>query len=292
MKKRFAALAVLLLGPAAHAQSAAQTETWGKPADPVRVIGSVYYVGSAGLSSWLIATPQGHILIDGGMDHTAPIIEANIRTLGFKLADVKILLNSHAHLDHAGGLAKLKADTRAALYASAGDKPLLEQGVYPGAKDHSTDFPPVRVDKVIGEGQTVGIGATTLTAHITAGHTPGCTSWTMRVVESGVPHNVIFFCSGTVAANRLVGDPSYPGIADDYRRTFAEAGKINADVFLAPHPEQFDFARKKQALLAARAAGRADNPFVNPCEYSRTLATLKADFERQLAAQTAALEKK
>jgi metallo-beta-lactamase class B len=288
---RLSTLSLLALGGAglAYAQSLAQTALWGKPADPFRVIGNVYYVGSEGLASWLIVTPEGHVLIDGGMDSCAPIVEANIRTLGYQLADVKILLNSHAHFDHAGALAKIKADTKAVLLASAGDKPLLEGGYYPGAEDNERlNFPPVKVDKVIEENQTVRLGHVTLTAHLTPGHTPGCTTWTMPVTEAGKPHEIVFFCSATVAANRLVGKPSYAGIVEDYRRTFMDGQKIKADVFLAPHPEMYDFVEKRARLLVNRKAGNPDNAFVDPGAYNAYLSALQEDFERQLKVQTGA----
>jgi metallo-beta-lactamase class B len=289
MKRMLLALALFAATPA----HAADPANWRQPAEPFRVIGNIYYVGSDGLASWLIATPQGHILIDGAMAYNAPMIEANIKALGFTPSDVKILLNSHAHMDHAGGLAQLRADTHAPLFASAGDKPLLEQGVYPGAEsDKSLSFPPVKVDRVIGDGQPVSLGPVTLTAHITPGHTPGCTTWTMRVAENGEAHQVVFLCSMTVAANRLVGKPSYPGIVEDYRRAFTAARALKADVFLSAHAETYGLPRKRAALLAARKAGQAANPFVDPAAYAKAVDAAAADFETQLKAQTAALEKK
>jgi metallo-beta-lactamase class B len=289
LKRVLFALALFATTPA----HAADPPNWGQPAEPFRVIGSIYYVGSEGLASWLIASPQGHILIDGGAPYNAPQIEANIKALGFKLSDVKILLNSHAHFDHAGGLAQLKADTHAALAATAGDKPLLETGAYPGAEtDKSLSFPPVRVDKVIADGQPVSLGSTTLTAHLTPGHTPGCTTWTMRVVENGQPHQVVFLCSLTVAANRIAGKPSYPDIVADYRRAFAAARTLKPDVILSAHAEAYGLPQNRAALLAARKAGQAANPFVDPPLYAKLINDAEADFEKQLKAQTAAAEKK
>ncbi len=289
MKRAFFALALLAASPAA----AEQNPAWRQPAEPFRVIGSIYYVGSEGIASWLIATPQGHILIDGGVPEYAATIEANIKTLGFKLSDVKVLLNSHAHYDHAGGLAHLKADTHAKLLASAGDKPLLEKGVYPGQEDDkSLSFPPVRVDMVVADGQPVSLGAVTLTSHLTPGHTPGCTTWTMRVVENNKPYDVLFLCSMTVAGNKLVGKPTYPNIVADYRRTFEAASALKADVFLAPHAESYGFVQKRAALLAARKAGSEANPFVDPTLLAKIVAASKADFEVHLKAQTEALEQK
>jgi metallo-beta-lactamase class B len=287
--KRIAALfgLIALCALSASAQTAAPP-AWSKDYAPFRLMGNVYYVGSEGLVSLLIATPQGHILIDPTTAANAPMIERHVAALGFKVRDIKFLLTSHGHFDHAGGLAKLKADSGALVVASAGDKPLIEGGYYPGQEDNKAlSFPPIKVDRVIGEGQTVSLGGVTLTAHITPGHTPGCTTWTWDVAEASKAHHVIYFCSATVAANKLVGKPTYPNIVADYRRTFADAKKIQGDVFLAPHPEMFGLAEKR----AAQQKGDAE-AFVDPTGFQAFLARCAADFEIQLAAQTKALEAK
>lgn len=254
---------------------------WIKPAAPVRIGDNLYYVGTEGLSAWLIVTPRGLILIDGTMEQNVPAIEANIRALGFNLSDVDILLNTHAHFDHAAGFARLKKDTGAGLLASAGDRPLLEKGVYPGSEDVAAwRFTPVKVDGLIKDGDRVTLGGVTLTAHLTPGHTPGCTTWTFPVKIDGVVRKVIILCSTSVAANRLAPRPQYPGIVADYQRTFARLAAMKADVFLAPHPEQFGFAAK----LAARAPGKP-NPFVDPTELGRRVAASRAEFETELARQ-------
>jgi metallo-beta-lactamase class B len=261
---------------------------WNAPTEPFRVVGNVYYVGTAGLSSFLITSPQGHVLIDTGLPEANPQIKANIEKLGFKVADIKQLLNTHAHLDHTGGLAGLKQDTGAQLAASAADKPLLEGGYYPGQEsDTALNFPPVKVDRVVGEGDKITVGAVTLTALMTPGHSPGCTTWTMTAQENGQDHRVVFFCSGSVALNRLVGTPTHPGIVEDYRKTFARARDIKADVFLAPHPEMFQM-KEKRALIREGGA----NPFVKEGEFNAYAVTLETAFETELAKQTAALEKK
>lgn len=292
MRRLILAAAFLACAGAAQAQTAA--ERWAAPAEPFNVIGDVYNVGSAGLAVWLIKTPAGAILIDGGMPYTPPQIEANLAKIGVKTSDIKILLNSHAHYDHAAGLAQMKKDTGAKFYASALDTPLLEDGYYPGRKgDAEVSFPPVKVDSQLRDGERVALGGVTLTAHITPGHTPGCTTWTMPVTEAGKAHEIVFFCSGSVAANVLVGPKiTYPGIVDDYRRTFRDARKISADVFLAPHPEQFDFERKRDALKANRAAGSSENPFVDPRAFTAALDNFQKQFEASLVQQTQALEKK
>jgi metallo-beta-lactamase class B len=281
MKAVFAAsmlAAVAVAGPAAAAPAA-----WTQPMAPFRVIDNVYYVGSAGIAAWIIKTPAGLILLDAGMPDYAPTVEANIRTLGFKLSDVKILLNSHAHFDHSGGLARIKADTGARLIASAGDRDALERGVYPGwEQDHSLDAPPVKVDRVVADGGAVVLGGVTLTAMITPGHSAGCTNYLMAVRDRGVPHTAFFFCSASVAANRLVPNPQYPGIVPDYRRTFARLKLVRADVLLAPHAEFYDLAGKR-----ARLGKPGPNPFVVPGELQKLVADMEAGFVKALAEQTA-----
>lgn len=283
MKRVWIALAgALAVGGVALAQG--WPAAWLKPAAPVKIADNLYYVGSEGLSAFLITTPKGHILIDGPMEQNVAGVEANIKALGFKLSDVDILLNTHAHFDHAAGLARLKADTGAALLASAGDRPLLEKGVYPGSEDVAAlRFKPVKVDAVIKDRDTVTLGGVTLTANITPGHTPGCTTWTFPVKIDGVVRKAILWCSTTVAANRLAPKPQYPTIVADYRASFVRLGALKADVFLAPHPEQFGFAEK----LAAVAPGRP-SPFVDPGELPRRIAASRAAFEAELARQQGA----
>ena len=159
---------------------------WNEPVKPFRIIGNIYYVGVSGVTSFLITTPQGHILLDGGFPETAPLIEKNIATLGFRIQDVKILLNSHAHYDHCGGLAELKRLSGAQMVASRADGEVLESGgrvSFEGWKN--SGFPAVKVDRVIADGETVQLGDVSLTAVLTPGHTKGCTTWTMPVTESG-----------------------------------------------------------------------------------------------------------
>ena len=266
---------------AARGQSPA---AWTDTIAPFRVIDNVYYVGSAGLTAWLITTPKGHILLDVGLPQNASMVERNIRRLGFRLRDVKILLNTHAHFDHAGGIARLKRDTHARLIAAAGDRVALERGVYVGSEDHTEfNFPPVHVDRLIPDGGVVTLGGVTLTANVTSGHTAGCTSWTLPVLSDGVRHTAIFFCSASVAFNRLAPNPQYPGILDDYRRSFARFKSIDADVFFAAHSELFDLQAKRARLSAGGA-----NPFIDPAALQRTVLKFEADFDKELARQLAA----
>ena len=259
---------------------------WSAPTDPFRVADNLYYVGTAGISAWLITTPEGHIVIDGAMPTSAPLIQSSIRRLGFHPKDVKILLNTHAHFDHTGGLADLKRDTGARLLANPADRTALETGIYPGWEEvRDLDFAPVKVDGDLKDGQAVRLGDAVLTPHFTPGHSPGCTTWTFRATDRGRPLDVLLYCSTSVAANRLVSrerGPQYPEIVADYRNSFARLKTLKADVFLAPHGEQF-------GLEAKRAKLKSDgvNPFVDPEELARRVTASEADFSRELARQEA-----
>jgi metallo-beta-lactamase class B len=275
-----------LPAPATPHSWARGNPAWVTAVEPFRVIGPVYYVGSADLASFLIRTRDGFILLDAGLPDNAPMIADSIAKLGFDLRDVKILLNSHAHFDHSGGFAALKAATGATLIASEGDRSALEGGFYLGSEDNASfSAPPVRVDRTIADGGTVTLGGVTMTARLTPGHSRGCTTWTMRVSEGGADYDVLFFCSATVAANRLVSRPQYEGIVADYRRTFEITKDLRPDVFLAAHAGFFDMEAKRQRLLAGDPLA-----FVDREGFPRLRERLAADFERQLAAQQAALE--
>jgi metallo-beta-lactamase class B len=294
MKKLIIALVALLpLVGTAQAQTlkdllAALLVKWNTPTEPFRIIDNVYYVGTDGLASYLITSPQGHILVDTVMPDQTSQIKASIEKLGFKIADIKYLLNTHAHIDHTGGFAEMKQASGAQMIAGEADKSLLEGGYYPGAKEETLlQFPPVKVDRSVREGETVAIGNVTLTARATPGHSPGCTSWEFNVKDGDATRSVLIFCSGTVALNRLVGNPTYPGIVDDYKKTFARAKAMKVDVLLAPHPEMYKMAEKR-----AKLADGAPNPFVNPAEFNDYAAMLEKAFEDALAKQTAEVQEK
>jgi metallo-beta-lactamase class B len=294
MKKLAITLVALLpLAGAAQAQTvkdflAAVRVKWNTPTEPFKMIGNVYYVGTDGLASYLITSPQGHILVDTVMPESTSLITANIQKLGFKVTDIKYLINTHAHIDHTGGLAEIKQASGAQMVGGEADKPLLEGGYYPGAEsDDALKFPPVKVDRTVREGDKVTVGDVTLIAHETPGHSPGCTSWEFAVKDGDATRSVLIFCSGTVALNRLVGNPTYSGIVADYKKTFARARDMKVDVLLAPHPEMYKMQEKR-----ARLAEGGANPFVNPGEFNAYAATLEKAFEDALAKQTAAQEKK
>jgi len=262
---------------------------WSAPGEPLQIADNLYYVGTQTIAVFLVTTPEGHILVDGAMPTSAPLILASIRELGFDPAEVKVILNTHAHFDHTGGLADLKAATGATLAASEGDRSALESGTYVGSEEvEAFAFKPVAVDRVLQDGDTVELGGMTLTAHLTPGHSPGCTTWTFPLVVDGQTRQAMIYCSTSVAANRLVSAdrrPQYPGIVADYEQTFARLKTMSADVFLAPHAEQFDLARKR----AAMAEGEP-NPFVDPTELQKVVAASEAAFRAALAKQQEAAQ--
>lgn len=256
--------------------------SWIEPAEPFRVIGNVYFVGTTGLGMYLIDTGAGLIVLDGGLERNADMVLSSIRALGFDPADVKILLNTHAHLDHSGGLARIKEVTGAKLIASKEDQSALEGGFYLGSEDnHSLDAPPVNVDANIADGETVSLGNTTLTARLTPGHTRGCTSWWMTVEENGTPYEVLFFCSATVAANRLAPDPQYEGIVADYRHTFEITKDWTPDVFLANHPEFTGLWQTRTQQLAGDKLA-----FVDRTIFPAYISELETDFTLKLVLAT------
>lgn len=256
---------------------------WNVPMAPFTVIGNVHYVGTKTVSAWLITSRKGHILIDGIVAQSVPQILANVKTLGFNIRDVKYLLNSHAHFDHAGGLAGLKRASGAIMVASAADKPALEDGDIGHGPSGGIKFPPVRVDRVIGEGGKVTVGGNVLTAHMTPGHSPGCTSWSMTAKDKGgKPRSIFFNCSETVAGQTLVPE-AYPGIVANFRKTFAKIKTLKADIFLSNHENFFDLHEKRAKLMAGDA-----NAFVNPDELRQFNADMEEAFEEKLKEQMVA----
>lgn len=292
--RQFAAVlcATVMLTTGAQAQTvkdflAATMAKWTAPFEPFQMVGNIYYVGTDGIAVYIIKTSDGLILMDTGVPQSTGMIKDHIAKLGFKESDIKLILNTHAHFDHTGGFAEIKKDTGAQLVSGERDKPLLEGGYYPGDEQNKDiGFPPVKVDRTVKDGDKVTLGDTTLTAYATPGHSPGCTSWSMSVKDGGADRNVLFFCSGTVALNRLVGQPTHPGIVDDYRSTYAKVKAMKVDIFLGPHPEVYGMQAKRAAMKDS-----ATNPFVKPGENVTYVSGLEQDFDRQLAKQTAALQK-
>lgn len=252
---------------------------WREPVKPFRIVGNIYYVGMKGISAYLITSGKQAVLLDGTLEENVPAIEQNIKSLGFELSDIKILINSHAHYDHAAGLAQIKRDSGAALYASEGDKWGLEHGAQVGDITYTPGpFPPVKVDRVVRTGDSVVLGDIDLRATVTAGHTKGCTTWSMRVVEKGRPLDVVFPCGLTVAGNVLVDNKAYPGIAEDFRKTFKTLAGMKADVVLTGHPEQSGVMERQ----ARRQAGD-DNAFIDNTLLKQMVAKYQQAFEKDLA---------
>jgi metallo-beta-lactamase class B len=210
---------------------------------PHKIIGNIYYVGTRTLSSFLIVTPQGNILLDSTYERNVPTIQKSVSDLGFKFSDIKILLGNHAHGDHQEGDALVKELTGAQVMAMAEDVPPL-QAIKPGGKDHP-------IDKILHDGDKVTLGGTTLVAHLTAGHTPGCTTWTMDAQEGGKNYHVVFHCS--LRAQALT-----PAIVDQFTRTFKVVRAMPCDVPLGDHPAQYNMFDKHAKL---RSGG--PNPFVD-----------------------------
>jgi len=268
--------ALWLLAPTADAQP--QTN-WNAPFPPHRVIDNVYYVGTEALGSFLITTPAGHILVNSDFESTVPSLQRNIETLGFKFADIKILLGSHAHGDHMEGDALVKQPTGAQVMAMAEDVPTL-RNVRPGGKEHP-------IDRILHDGDEVKLGGTTLVAHLTPGHTKGCTRWGLTVAENGRRYDALIVCSFGVNDNYvLVGNADYPSIATDYVATFAKARALPVDVFLGAHGSFYGLAAK-YAALEKRGPGDA-NPFIDHAGYIAHIAAQEQRFQKMLAAQQAA----
>ncbi len=257
---------------------------WNKPTEPFHIAGNIYYVGTEGLGAFLFTGPKGHVLLDGATPQGAAVIEANIAKLGFKLSDVKILLNSHAHFDHSGGLAQLKKDTGAQLAVMEGDVSAVEGGFYLGSEDvKAMGAPPVKVDRVLKDGDKVTLEGIELTANLTPGHSRGCTSWSAKTTEAGKSYDVLVFCSATVAANRITPPLQYEGIVEDYRSTFRRVKAMKADIPLAPHPEFFGLLEKSQKAKAEKSQAA----FVDPTALGTLITKLEADFEKSLKERTA-----
>lgn len=278
----FVVLLASPLAPAAtQAQADATSRSWNQPVTPFRIIDNIYYVGASGVTSFLITTPAGHILTDGGLAETAPQILDNIRTLGYDPRDVRVLLNSHAHYDHAGGLAALKTATGALLYASEGDVPLLRSGGKGDFRFGDTlRFRPVEVDRVIEDGQVIRLGGREVTLLVTPGHTRGCTSWTTTAKSENRDAHVLFICSTSILDYRFVTRPSYPGIAADFERTFQRLRSLPCDVFLSAHADFFQLAGKRALLGPGRA-----NPFIDPALCKQFIASQETSYRRALARQ-------
>lgn len=244
---------------------------WDEPAEPARIVGPIYFVGTKGLTVYLIATPEGHIVINTGMPGSGPMIEASIRKLGFRPEDIKILLIGHAHVDHAGGHAYLKKLSGARIAIIREEKELFESGGkldfhYGTVKDF--EFEPAKVDTVFNDGDTIKLGEVAIKGLLTNGHTRGSTTFVMDVVDSGKKYNVLFPNGTSVNPGyRLIKDPSYPGIKDDFVRTAGLLSDMKPDIWLMPHNEAFDYEGK-----LTRSAKEGAGAWVDPEGYRKWIA--------------------
>lgn len=273
----------LISSPPVQAQN---NPEWTRPFPPFKLIGNIYWVGSYDLSTYLITTPQGHILVNTGLTESAPNIKASVEQLGFKMSDVKILTATHGHFDHVAAMADLKKMTGASLVISERDKDLLESG---GAADFrwgdtpSARFPTVKVDRTFKDGESLSHGGTTLTTHLHAGHTKGATSFTTDVRENGKTYRVVIANMGSINPGVAVtGMPKYPGIMQDYAQTFASQKAMKIDVFLSSHASQFRMHDKYKP-------GDAYNPdrFVDPAGFLQAVSELEKTYLAQVAREKA-----
>lgn len=249
--------ALLLFAALLPAQS-----DWDEPFPPHRIADNLYYVGSKGLSSYLVASGEGHILINSSFDRTVPLIRASIEKLGFKFSDVKILLGSHAHADHMEGNALVKKLTGAQVYVMEGDEKVIANGGQ-GQYLYNARWAPCKVDRVLRDGDKVTLGGATLTARRTPGHTPGCTTWTMEARDGGKTYLAVIVGSPNVNSGyQLVNNAGYPDIAKDFAETFRLLKSLKCDIFLGAHGSYYGLDAKYPKLKPGAA-----NPFVDPDGY-------------------------
>ena len=282
-RTRFPALVLLLASTLSFSQqNHVAFESSTRPDAPFHLIGNIFYVGGKDLTSYLITTPNGLILLDGGSAALAPVIKKNIEELGFRIEDIRFLLNSHAHLDHAGGLALLKKLSGAKMVASEGDLPLLERRSQDPQFGGRLGFYGVQVDQVIHDGQALELGGVSVHAVLTPGHTPGCTTWTMTVTEGGKKYDVVFLCSISVPQEyRLINNNAYPQIVSDYEHSFDRLKHLPCDVFLGAHGSFFDLKEKRARLKA----GVRPNPFIDPNAFRWFVAASEREFRQALQEQ-------
>jgi metallo-beta-lactamase class B len=269
-----------------------EVASWVLPADPAKIVGPIHFVGTRGLGVYLITTPKdGHILLFGGLPISKGMIEENIRELGFEPEDIEIILTCHAHFDHVGTHAHFQKLSGAKVMMMAPEVELLSSGgetdFHYGSKS-LMHFDRVTTDRVLQDGDTVTLGDVTMTAHWTPGHTKGGTTWSMKVVDGGVSYLVVFPDGTSVNPGyRLVKDPSYPRIADDYRRTFDVLEKLEPDIWLHSHTSFFDFSGKR-----ARVDEEGVKAWVDPQGYRAFVAEKRKTFEEQVAAEEREIDDK
>jgi metallo-beta-lactamase class B len=252
---------------------------WEEPADPVRILGPLYFVGTRGLGVFLFTTAEGHILMNTGMPSSGPMIVESIRKLGFRPEDIKVMINGHAHVDHAGAFAYFKKQFGARLAVMKEDVQAMEDGGK-GDFKYGDDFayPGTKVDRILRDGDTIRMGDVLLTAYHTPGHTRGATTWIANLVVDGKPYVVAFpDGAGFNPGYRLAKKPSYPGIGDDYRRTHHMLEMLKPDIWLAQHNEYYDLEGKRK-----RAQTQGVAAWIDPEGYRRFVAGKKRAFEDEV----------
>lgn len=268
------------------AREAPVQNDWTEPFPAFRIAGNLYYVGSRGLASYLITTPQGHILINSDMEANVPLIRASMESLGFKFSDIKILLISHAHWDHCAASATIKQLTGAKYMVMEGDVDVVQSGGktdFQYRNDPTTLFDPAKVDRVLRDGDQVKLGDATLTARLTPGHTKGCTTWTMKVSDGSKTRDVVIVGSPNVNPGyKLVGNTDYPRMAEDFEKTFRVLKSLSCDYFLGAHGSYFDL----EAKYAQWKAGNA-TVFIDPAGYKNFVADREQAFRGELKKQQA-----
>jgi metallo-beta-lactamase class B len=275
-------LALLLAAAPATASAGPSEAEQNQAFPPHRVADNLYYVGSKGLASYLVTTPKGHILINASFESTVPVIKASVEKLGFRFGDIKILLDSHAHGDHVAGSALVKQLTGAKVYVMRGDDQVVASGgkgqyLYPPA------WKPVTVDRVLSDGDKVTLGGATLVAHLTPGHTRGCTTWTMKATDAGKTYDVVVVGSPNINPGyRLVDNHDYPDIASDYQKSFEVWHSLPCDIFLGAHGNYYGMEAKFQRLQA----DKSKNPFIDPQGYRAYIDEREANFHKVLAEQS------
>jgi metallo-beta-lactamase class B len=253
-------------------------EQLNKQFPPHKIAGNLYYVGTESLASFLIVTSEGNILINSDYEATVPVIRDSIGKLGFRFAETKILLGSHAHADHMEGDAMVKELTGAKLMAMEEDIPALTK-ITPGNKPHV-------IDRVLHDGDTVALGGTTLVAHLTPGHTRGCTSWSMRIQDGGRTYDVVII--GSIGVNpgyQLVDNKDVPGIADEYTHSFKLLRGLPCDIPLGSHPAMYNMMEKYAKI------GTTPNPFIDPEGYKKEIDINEQAFTLRRAEQLKAAAK-
>jgi len=273
---------LLLLLAATLSLGNAANSAWNQPFPPHKVIGNVYYVGTSELSSFLITTSEGHILINSSFEESVPIIRAAVEKLGFKFSDIKILLISHAHDDHTAGSALVKKLTGAKFMVMDADVPVVEGGGQ-GDFNYNSKWAPTKVDRVLHDGDTVALGGTILIAHKTAGHTKGCTTWTLKVPDGGKNYDVVVVGSPNVNPGfKLVNNTKYPQIAEDYAKSFRVWKSLPCDVFLGAHGNYYGMQEKYKKMQSG-----GGNPFIDPAGYRAYIAEKQQAYETNLERQRA-----